>query len=80
MAAWGRRIKNVLKTSKQHTYQKTVYRYIQFRMEIEKNEQLPFLDVLFKKQINEIFGIGVYREIKRTRTDTYISTQAIALR
>lgn len=48
-------------------------------MEIEKNEQSPFLDVLVKKQRREIFGKGVYRKIKHARTDNFMSTQTIAL-
>jgi hypothetical protein len=46
------------------------HRNIQFTMEIEQNNQLPFLDVLVKKNEDGTLGHRVYR--KPTHTDRYL--------
>lgn len=43
---------------------------IQFTMEVEKNGQLPFLDILISKKTDGTLGHAVYR--KKTHTDLYL--------
>ncbi|XP_072384440.1 uncharacterized protein [Diabrotica undecimpunctata] len=47
-----------------------IYHQIQLTMELEKNEQLPFLDVLIIKKENGHIGHTVYR--KPIHTDRYL--------
>jgi hypothetical protein len=48
----------------------SLHQAIQFTIEIENNNQLPFLDVLVKKKKDGTFGHSVYR--KPTHTDRYL--------
>uniref|UniRef100_A0A6P7FX31 Uncharacterized protein LOC114331948 n=1 Tax=Diabrotica virgifera virgifera TaxID=50390 RepID=A0A6P7FX31_DIAVI len=47
---------------------------IQFTMEVESEESLPFLDVLIQKQPPHSFSYSVYR--KPTHTNRYLNTQS----
>ncbi|XP_071440278.1 uncharacterized protein [Hetaerina americana] len=48
------------------------HRAIKFRMELEKNKQIPFLDVLVKRKEDGGLGHAVYR--KATHTDRYLNS------
>ncbi|XP_071442511.1 uncharacterized protein [Hetaerina americana] len=48
------------------------HRAIQFTMELEKNKQIPFLDVLVKRKEDGSLGHAVYR--KATHTDRYLNS------
>ena len=52
----------------------SVHECIQFTMELESDEKLPFLDVLVYKKANGNLGHTVYR--KATHTDRYLHAQS----
>ncbi|XP_072400412.1 uncharacterized protein [Diabrotica undecimpunctata] len=51
-------------------YINSIHPKIKFTMELESNQQLPFLDVLIIKKENGNIGYTVYR--KPTHTDRYL--------
>ena len=52
----------------------TIHERIQFTMEVEKNGELPFLDILIYKHPNGKLGHKVYR--KPTHTDLYLNANS----
>ena len=48
--------------------------HIKFTMEVEEENQIPFLDVLITKRIGGTLGHQVYR--KKTHTDRYLHTDS----
>ena len=57
------------------SYLNSCYSNIQFTMEIEQNNQIPFLDVLLIRKVEKI-STTVYRKV--TNTDIYINWKSFA--
>ena len=56
----------------------SLYKHIKFPLEMEKDNQLPFLDVLLTKKEDESCGYQVYWK-KHTQTDTFMQTPTTTL-